>query len=77
MRDAKSLLFNHAIPIEDQIEIDGARGTWMWTGPSEVAFDAEKGLEQRAGFEKGASDGGGVEKPGLITDAHGCRVMEG
>ena len=77
MRDGESLLFDHAIPIQNQIEIHGARRARTRTFTSEIALDPKKRLEQLTRRQRGAPHGGGVEKPWLVAHADRCRIVEG
>ena len=77
MRDAQSLLIDYAVPIQNQIEVQGARGARVRTFTSEIALDLEKRLEQLAWRLRGVPNSGGVEKPRLVAHAYRRGVVEG
>jgi hypothetical protein len=77
MRDDQSLLLDDAVPIQNQIEIEGAGGAWMRPRAAEAPLDREQRLEQRTRRQRRVPDGGGIEKPRLVADADRIGVVEG
>ncbi len=77
MRDAESLLFDHTVPIQNQIEVHGARRARVRTFTSEIALDLKKGFEQVARRQRGVANSSGVEKSRLVAHTDRCRVVEG
>ena len=68
MRDDESLLFDDALPIQNQIEVEGARRARMRTLTAEALFDVEQGVEELARGERRAAGRCRVQKARLSTD---------
>ncbi len=77
MRDDQSLLFDHPVPIQNQIEVHGAGRARTGAFAPEISLDREKQIEQRTRRQGCPSHGSGVEKPGLVAHIHRCGVVEG
>jgi hypothetical protein len=77
MRDDESLLVDDALPIQNQVEVEGASRTWMRTHAPEALFDVEQGVEELARGQRGAAGRRGIQKARLITDdANGDSVVK-
>ena len=77
MRDAESLILDHPIPIQNQVEIERARGARVRTLASHLALDAEKDGQQIARHEGGVTDGHRIEEAGLLANADRRGVVKG
>ena len=77
MRDAQSLLFDHPLPIQNQIEVQGARRARGGTFASELALHLEQRLEQFARRQGRLPHRGGVEETRLVAHAYSGGVVKG
>ena len=76
MRHAQSLLFDHTVPVQNQIEVQGTRRAGIGPFTSTIALHAEKRVEQLSWAERGTPHRHRVEKSRLIADAYRRRVVE-
>ena len=78
MRHGKPRHVNHFIAVQDQIQIDGARGELIGSLASELPLDSQQRLENGGRGECRLPDCGGVQEHRLRrADADRFRVVEG
>lgn len=68
VRDVQPLLVHDLVPVQEQVEIDGARAEAAPARPAELALEREQAVEQVARPQLGLHDGRCVQKPRLVDE---------
>ena len=77
MRNSQAWLRHLTVSEDEQVEIDRPRAEARPVAcPTELAFDREQHVEQRAGLEVGLDEDCAVQEARLIGDAHGVGLAE-
>jgi hypothetical protein len=70
-------LVDDQIAVEDQIQIESTRRTWIWALAAEALLDVLERAQKITGREARLADRGGIQKPRLVTDANGIGFVKG
>jgi hypothetical protein len=77
VRNRQSGLGHLALSEDEQVEIDRSRAEARPVSrPTELTFDRQQGVEQRAGLEVGLDENRAVQEAGLLGEAHGVGLAE-
>lgn len=70
MRDHQSRIVQLRLAVQDQVEVERAGRAGEWPLPAPGALDRQQAVEHLTGWKIGVTDGGAVQKPGLIADTN-------
>jgi hypothetical protein len=77
MRDDQSRLVNPRAPIQNQIQVERARGAFERACPASLALDAQQRVQHGARRQVRLPHDDAVQEARLVADAHGRRVVPG
>jgi hypothetical protein len=64
------------VTVQDQVEIESARGTRVRSFTAESSFDVEERVEEVAGGQARKARRSGIQKSRLIADTNGIRFVK-
>jgi hypothetical protein len=74
--DDEVAFIHDEVAIQDQVEIESARGTRVRSFTAKPSFDVEERVEEVAGGQAGEARRSGIQKARLIADTNGIGFVK-